>query len=662
MKELDLGKEKISKLLLTFAIPCIISMLINSVYNIVDQIFIGKGVGSIGNAATNVIFPLVIICNSIAQLIGNGCAANLSLLLGQGKKKEAKNSVGTAITVLFISSLLVCGLGQLVLPKLIYLFGCTENAYGLSMIYGRIILIGAPFMIIYTGLSAIIRSDGSPKYSMICLLSGAIINLILDPIFIFGFNQGVAGGAIATVIGQVVSCIIGVAYLFKMKTIKLELNDYKVDKSIFKTLGYGVSSFIIQMTVLALFVTMNNVMTKYGAMSDYGADIPLSVYGVVSKLNTIYISLIIGLAVGSQPILGFNFGAGNYDRVKETIKKVLIIGISIGAIYNIMLQLFPSQLVNLFATKTDPNYELFVDFGIKCFRIFLMICFLNSFEMICSVVFQSLGSVKKASFVSFLRQIILFIPLCLILSSKLGIMGALYAGPIADIICFLIVTQLFRFEYNKIGKNKVGSYSLVDDTNMDNSLKNKVIITINREYGSGGRYVGRLIADKLGIKFYDKDLVKMVSKEAGLSEEFIEENDQKREWGSNFNANYNNDDKLFEAETKVINQIAEKESCVIIGRCADYILKDKENTIKIFIYSTQQDKINRAVKYYNINEKTALKEINKVNKERAKHYKYYTNKEWHKMDNYDLAFNSDYLGVEKTADIISNIVLEKYKA
>lgn len=325
MKELDLGKEKISKLLLTFAIPCIISMLINSIYNIVDQIFIGKGVGSLGNAATNVIFPIVIICTGIAQLIGNGCAANLSLLLGQGKKKEAKNSVGTAITVLLGASILVCGLGEIFLPKLVYLFGCTENAYELSMIYGRIILAGAPFMIIYTGISAIIRSDGSPKYSMVCLLSGAIVNLILDPVLIFGFDQGVAGGALATILGQILSCVIAIVYLFRMKTIKLELLDYKIDKSIFKTLSYGTSSFIIQMTVLALFITMNNVMTKYGVLTKYGADIPLSVYGVVSKLNNLYVSFILGLAVGSQPILGFNFGAGKFDRVKETIRKVVLL-------------------------------------------------------------------------------------------------------------------------------------------------------------------------------------------------------------------------------------------------------------------------------------------------------------------------------------------------
>lgn len=288
-----------------------------------------------------------------------------------------------------------------------------------------------------------------------------------------------------------------------------------------------------------------------------------------------------------------------------------------------------------------------------------MICFLNAFEMTCSIVFQSLGSVKKASFVSFLRQIILFIPLSLIISSRVGLMGALYAGPIADVICFVLVTILFIFEYKKIGKEKTTSYALVDDTNSDNILNTKVIITISREYGSGGRYIGRLVADKLGIKFYDKDLIKIVSKEAGMTEDFIEENEQKREWGSSLNSEYNSNDKLFIAETKVIKEIASNQSCVIIGRCADYILKDNPNVIKIFIYSSQKDKINRAVKYYNMDEKNAKKEIEKVNKERARHYKYYTNKEWADINNYDFAFNSDYLGVENTAELIKDIVMKK---
>lgn len=660
-KELDLGKEKINKLLMAFAIPCIISMLINSVYNIVDQIFIGQGVGYVGNAATNVIFPLVIVCNAIAQLLGNGCAAGLSLKLGEGKRVEAKKSVGSSISMIVIVSIVFSIISYIFLPELVNLFGCTETVYPYAIAYGKIILFGAPFMIMYTGIAAIIRADGSPRYSMVCLLVGAIINLILDPIFIFdwGLGMGVEGGALATIIGQIVSAIIALCYIPKIKSVDLEKKDFIPNKSIFKILGYGASSFITQMTVLVLFVYMNNIMTKFGAMSKFGADIPLSVYGVASKLNNLYVSAVLGIAIGAQPILGFNYGAGNFERVKEVLKKVLIINFIIGAVFNLAMVIFPTQIVSLFGSADDL---LYLEFATDFCRIFLMLSILNAFEMSASIVIQSLGNVKKATFVAFARQIILFIPISLVLTQFLGLYGALYGGPIADAICFVIVIFVYGSEHRKIGKEeKFESHTLANETKKDNILKDQVIITINRQYGSGGRYIGKMVAEKLGIKFYDKDLIRLVSEQVGMTEKYIEENEQKRKWGSSMNAEYNEDDKLFAAETKVIKEIAKKESCVIIGRCADYILKDNKNVIKIFIYSNEKDKVNRTVKYYNIDEKLALKEIDKVNKARAKHYKYYTNQEWEKIENYDLAFNSDYLGVDKTAELISNIVLEKYK-
>ena len=275
MKELNLGKDNINKLLLAFSVPCVISMLINSIYNIVDQIFIGKGVGTLGNAATNVIFPLVIIFNAIAGLIGNGAAANLSLKLGENDEKAAAKSIGQAVSLTIVISLVVSLIAYLFLPRLVYLFGCTENVYSYAIEYGKIIIIGAPFMLIYSSLSNIIRSDGSPKYSMIMLVIGAIINIILDPIFIFGFHMGVKGGAIATVIGQIVSFVIAICYLKKIKSVTLKKEDFKLDKNVFRILSLGLSSFITQATILILFIFMNNVMTKLGANTKFGADIQI---------------------------------------------------------------------------------------------------------------------------------------------------------------------------------------------------------------------------------------------------------------------------------------------------------------------------------------------------------------------------------------------------
>ena len=657
MKKMDLGKENINKLLLTFSIPCVISMLINSVYNIVDQIFIGKGVGTLGNAATNVIFPLVIIFNAVAGLIGNGAAANLSLKLGEGKKEEGGKIIGEAVTISFIMSILLSLLAYILLPQLVYLFGCTKSVYQYAIDYGRIVIIGAPFMIVYSALSQLIRADGSPKYSMVLLVVGAIINIILDPIFIFGFNLGVKGGAIATIIGQIVSFVMSVLYLRKFKSVKLKKDSFKLDKDVTRSLGLGLSSFITQSTVLALFIFMNNMMTKYGANTKYGADIPLSVYGVISKINSLYISTILGISIGAQPIIGFNYGARNYERVKETLRKVLLINFIVGLVFNIIFFLFPKEIVSIFISSSDSSYKLFIEFAVVICHSFLLVMGLNFLEMTTSIVVQSLGNVKKATMVSFIRQIILFIPLACILCivCNKGIYGVLQAGPIADVISFFIASVIFLSEYRKLSVVE-DSESVETDTVENNYKGKKIVVTISREYGSGGRYVGKLLAEKLGINFYDKEVITLASKSSGLNEGYIEESEQKL-----VNAKFenNNDDRIFIAEEKVIKKLVKENSCVIVGRCADYILKDQKNVTKIFLYSDDKHKVDRAVKYYNLKRDSALREINKINKLRAKHYKYYTDRNWYDYSNYDLAINVDVLGVSKTADLIKEYISTK---
>ncbi len=654
MKELNLGKDKINKLILSFSIPCVISMLINSIYNIVDQIFIGKGVGTLGNAATNVIFPLIIIFNAVAGLIGNGAAANLSLKLGEKNKKATAKSIGQAVSLTIILSIVISGIAYIFLPQLVYLFGCTESVYKYAVDYGRIIVIGAPFMLIYSSFSSIIRADGSPKYSMIMLVIGAIINIILDPIFIFGFDMGVKGGALATIIGQIVSFVIAIIYLFKIKSVKLTKNDFKLDKDVFRILALGISSFITQATILVLFIFMNNILTKLGANTKFGADIPLSVYGVISKINSLYISTVLGISIGSQPIIGFNYGAGNKFRVKETIRKVLIINFIIGIIFNLLFVLFPKQITGIFISSNDVSYNLFMEFAVLMCHSFLLVISLNALEMTTSIVIQSLGNVVKSTAVTFIRQIILLIPISLILAFVFnkGIYGVLYAGCIADVLCFIITIFIIKSEYKKLGKEVINeTYQEKEQTNNTYNGKH-IVITISREYGSGGRFVGRLVAEKLGLPFYDKELISLSAKESGLSEEYVKMTDEKKKSASYTN---NNDDRLFIAEQKVIEKLA-KSSCVIVGRCADYILKDNKDAIKIFLYSDSKSKEKRAIKYYGLNSKTALRKIDKINKERSKHYKFYTNREWKDFSNYDLSFNVDKYGVEKTAENIINII------
>ena len=646
MRGHDLGKEKINKLLFAFSIPCVISMLINSIYNIVDQIFIGKGVGTLGNAATNVIFPLVIVFSAIAGLIGNGAAANLSLRLGEENEKEAAKGVGQALVITVLISIALSIISFITMPKLIMLFGCTDNVYKYALEYGRIICIGAPFMIVYSSLSNIIRADGSPRYSMMMLVVGAIINIILDPIFIFVFNKGVAGGAIATVIGQFISFVLAIIYVRKFKSIKLTKESIKLDKDVFRVLGLGLSSCITQCTVLVLFIFMNNMMTKMGVNSKFGADIPLSVYGVMSKVNSIYLSIVLGVSIGAQPIVGFNYGAGNKDRVRETIKKVLIINLLIGFIFNAIFFFFPRELAGIFIKKNDPSYELFMEFAVlMCHSLFLLIG-LNAVEMTGSVLIQSLGKVKKATAFAFIRQIILFIPISLLIALVLnkGIYGVVYAGCIADGLCFIIGSFMLLTEYKALSKIDYNNTNDIVKDNKDYKGKH-IVITIAREYASGGRYVGKLIAEKLKINFYDKELIDLAAKESGLASKYIEETEEE-------SRKTENDDRIFIAETKVIKNLAKKESCVIVGRCADYILKDNKDVLKVFLYSDEENKIKRAIKYYGLNKNNASKQIAKINKERERHYKFYTNRNWRDLNNYDLAINVDSQGVEKTAEYI----------
>lgn len=657
MKKMDLGKDNINKLIMAFSIPCVISMLINSVYNIVDQIFIGKGVGTYGNAATNVIFPLIILFNATAGLIGNGAAANLSLRLGEKNIKEAKSSIGQAITLTAIVSIILSVIAYIFLPKLVYLFGCTENVYQYAVDYGRIIILGAPFMLCYSSLSSIIRADGSPTYSMVMLVIGAIINIILDPIFIFGFHMGVKGGALATIIGQIVSFILAILYIRKIKSVKLTKSDFLLNKSVFKILALGLSSFINQCIILVLFVYMNNVMKYFGGISKFGEDIPLSVYGVISKINSLFISTVLGISIGAQPIIGYNYGAGNELRVKETLKKVLIINFAVGIIFNIIFVLFPRQLAKIFISAQDVNYLLFIEFAILMCRSFFLLLSLNALEMTASITIQSLGKVKKATLVTFIRQIILFIPISLIMSFgfKLGIYGILYAGLVSDILCFIITIFIFRSEYCKLGKNQNHQEQENESTDIISSKTPFTkVITISREYGSGGRYVAELLAKKLNIPCYDKELLKLTAKESGFTKEYVAMTDETR------NSYYENDNRIFNAESKVIKHLAQK-PCVIVGRCADYILRDNKNVINIFLYTDEKAKLNRVIKYYGIIEDKAKKEITKVNKDRAKHYKFYTDREWKDINNYDLLLNVDKYGVENCSAYLEQFVKDLNK-
>jgi len=664
MKEENiLGTEKIGKLIRKFSIPCIISMLVNSLYNIIDQIFIGWGVGYLGNGATNIVFPITMICLAFSLMIGDGTSAFLSLKLGEKKEKEAAKGVANGILIGVISSIILCAISLIFLPQILKLFGCTDALRPYALSYGGIIALGIPFMMIGTSLNSIIRADGSPKYSMTTMVVGAVLNTILDPILIFVFKWGVEGAAIATIFSQFITFLLNIIYVKKFKSIKVTKDLFKPQFDIIrKLLMLGISSFITQMSIVLVLAAENNLLVKYGANSKFGSDIPITVLGIVMKISQILNSIIIGIAVGAQPIFGYNYGAKNFKRVKKALITVLGTSVIISTIAFILFQTIPDKLIAIFGSGDD----LYIEFACITFRVYLMLCICNGIQIPSGIFFQAIGKARKSAVLSISRQVAFLIPAMICFGAIWGLEGVLYAGPFADALAFVLAISLLIFEIKNLNKVPEKSNSIIDDTSTDNKLNKKIVITISREYGSGGRYIGRLIADKLGIKLYDKDFIEKLAKDTGFSEEYIESNEQKRNVLDVFNSGYyaglNNSDELFIKEAELIKEVSNEESCVIIGRCADFILKDKENVFKVFVYSNTENKIKRVTKIYGLNEEKAKKEIKRIDKLRANHYKYYTEREWKDNSNYDICINSDTLGVEKSADLICEIIEKKYNS
>ena len=656
-----LGKEKIGKLIRKFSIPCIISLLVNSLYNIVDQIFIGWGVGYLGNGATNVVFPLTMICLAFSLMFGDGASAYLSLKLGEKKKEEAGKGVANGIAMSVIIALIMCIITLGFLPQLLNVFGCTDNLREYALKYGFIIAIGLPFMMIGTTLNSIIRADGNPKYAMTSMVSGAILNTMLDPIFIFVFKMGVEGAAIATVISQILTFIINICYIKKFKSVTLNKESFKIKASVARKVAMlGISSFITQMSIVVVMAFENNLLGKYGGQSKFGSEIPITVLGIVMKISQILNSIIIGIAAGAQPIIGYNYGAGKYDRVKRTLKTVLGLSVIISTIAFILFQTIPDKLISIFGSG-DANY---MEFACIAFRTYLMLVICNGIQIPSGIFFQAIGKSVKSAVLSLSRQILFLIPAMVTFGKLWGIDGILYAGPFADGLAFLIASTLLILEVKHLRNNENKETVTVEEkSEVENQNGRNIVITIAREYGSGGRYIGKLVAEKLGIKLYDKEFVKKVAEETGLSEEFIKNNEQKRDALAALNNGYyfglNNADELFLKESEIIKNTAEKESCVIVGRCADFILNDRKDVTKVFIYSNMENKVKRATEFYGLDKAKAEKEITRINKLRANHYKHYTEKEWNNPNNYDICINSDTLGVEKSADLICEIVNKK---
>ncbi len=448
-KQSPFAVEPIGRLIIRFAVPSVIALLVNSLYNIVDQIFIGWGVGYLGNGATNIVFPITIIALTLSMMIGNGGAAFLSLKLGERKVDGAEKGVGNAVALVTIVSIVLMAVFLIWINPILTLFGATEMLRAYALEYGYIIGIGLPFMMISASINSMIRADGSPKYAMVSMVIGAILNVILDPVFIFVFNMGVRGAAIATVVGQVASFIVSVIYIPRFKTVHLHMIAFRLSgKTCGNIVTFGLSSFITQFAITIVMALTNNLLAVYGATSVYGSEIPLTATGIVMKVNQILIAVLLGIATGTQPIIGFNYGAKNYKRVKQALEISLIVSEVVSVVAFLIFQFAPMSVASLFGSEEG----LYNEFAVKAFRIFLLLCPLTGFQTIAAVYLQAVGKPVKSAILSLARQIIFFVPAAVILPRFLGVTGVLWTGPVADGLAFILSLVLLSYERSHLKK------------------------------------------------------------------------------------------------------------------------------------------------------------------------------------------------------------------
>lgn len=641
--------------MLKFSIPCVLSLLVSALYNIVDQIFIGNSeLSALGNAATGVVFPIFIIAQAFAWCFGDGCAAYLNICQGKKDTKSAHRAIGTGILATVLASFVLIAIFFPLKTQLLTLFGASDNTIGMAVEYFNIILAFFPVYMLSNMMNAVIRADGSPAWSMASMLLGAVTNIILDPVFIFGLRWGMKGAALATVIGQCVSFIISLIYFFRTKTFQLCRESFIPDFKAFSgALKLGMSSFVTQMTIVIISLVCNIMLAKYGARSQYGVDIPIAIIGIESKVFTVVINLVVGIVLGCQPIIGYNIGAKNHGRVKSLYRSILMCTVIIGVVSTALFEFAPRAVVGIFGTPTNiPNPEDYWIFAEKTFRIFLSLVTFTCMIKMTSIFFQAVGKPVQAVISSMIRDIVCFVPLILILPAFFGIEGILFAAPAADFIAMLVALALtvsFLRSLKEKPDAETAPAALAPS-------KEGVIITIAREHGSSGKQIGKLVSERLGIPFYYKEMTVLAAQESGLDREFI----------SDLNANspavlhslYLSTDVVQQAmiaQEKVIKKIAEQGSCVIVGRAADYVLRNYKDVVNVFVYAPEKFRIQRVMEVYGDSREEAKKNIRRSDEARAAYYKNISGNTWGDKKNYGFLIDSS-VGVERCAKAIYEYV------
>lgn len=655
-----LGEEKISKLLFKFSLPCVMGLLISAFYNIVDQIFIGNSsLGYLGNAATGISFPIICIANAFAWCIGDGAAAFLSICAGRKDSDSTHKSVGTGISATLLISVVLMLIGLMFQKPLMVLFGASDQTLAMAVAYFRIIVCFFPFYLLLNVMNSMIRADGSPTYAMIAMCAGAVINIILDPLFIFVLNWGIEGAAWATVIGQVISFIACAVYFFKPKTFKLTKKSFAIDFGILRNLiTLGGATFITQIAIVVMSVLSNMILFHYGALSKYGSDIPISVFSIQTKVYTIVSNIVVGIALGGQPILGYNYGAGKMKRVKETYRLLLISSVCVGVVATLIFELCPEVVIGIFGAGN----ALYQEFALKVFRIYLSLSLLTCLVKMTAIFFQSIGKSVQAMVASIVRDIVCFVIFTISLSylfetkqPSQGINGILFAAPLSDLIAGGVAFFLTVTFFKSLRKEE----KAVEKTMTIAESHPGVIITIERQHGSRGKQIGKMVAEQLGIPFYYKEMTTLAAEQSGLDKDFVSDINQNAPAGlSQMYLSTNVVQQAVIAQEKMIQQIADHGACVIVGRAADYVLREYDNVVRVFLYAPKAVRVKNVMEMYQDTSEQAKINVVRSDEARASYYRNISGREWRDATNYDLCLDTS-MGKELTAKIILEFISKR---
>ncbi len=680
-KQVDIRESgNLTNLMVKYSIPCITSLLVGALYNIVDQIFIANAsyLGSYGNAANSVVYPLTVICLAIAVTFGDGGGSFLSISLGARQNENAHRSVGSCVSTVLCISFVLTIIYAVFQEPLLTMFGgrVNEETFQLAKDYLTWITVGVPFYMFGQGMAGIISADGNPRYSMLCTLTGAIVNIILDPIFIYVFRWRMKGAAIATITGQILVAILFLAYLPRMKSVKLHKESFRIRGSLLKkVIPLGANSFFAQASIVLSMAAVLNMVKVYGALDPvFGQEeysqIPTAVIGIVMKFFQIVVSIAIGISAGALPIVGYNVGAKRNDRVIGLLKRILIAEAAVGVVACIVFEAFPRQLIGLFGSANESSY--YTDFAVTTIRIFLsmiILCCLNKGIMI---FMQALGKAKYAITISVLREIVFGVGLPLLLPLFFGLDGILYFMPLADILTFIVAAILISLVYKELSSsvdNKVISPETETSPGTPSfesaePARTDYIITIGRSYGSGGRSIGKQLAKQLNIPYYDDKIIALAAENNGMSQAFFESLDEKPADVSLLylatgydNKNYQSFEiQALRAQEEIIRNIADEGACVIIGRRADQILRGNKKTLSVFVSGSPEERAKRVSERDGISLSESRKKIVKVDRERATYYNQYSDSDWGAARTYDLCVDTSKLGVDGAVDVIISTV------